>query len=246
MFNEYWEKAPSFIMNYRSFHGAKKFAQPLFGTNFRTGTDANVELLIIDGHPLIAEGLRRILSERQEIKISYEASFASGETAFKEMAPDITVVEQNLPDGSGIEFLETVLLQDPSAKFIVLAANETASAAAIAMEAGAKAFLGKSAVPETIIDALEKVAEGKNWLPDHLLQEVATLRLSGAAESGRLSKREVEILRSLAYGESLNEIAFKLGVSYKTIAKESNRLRDRYGAKSLPELVRLAISKMLF
>ena len=232
-------------MKYRSFHGANKFAQRLVWKNFRTGTDAKVKLLIIDGHPLIAEGLRWILCERPGVKITYEASHASGAVAFRKIVPDITIVEQNLPDGSGVEFLEAVLLEEPSAKFIILAANEHASAAAVAMEAGAKAFIGKSALPETVADAIDKVAEGKNWLPDHLLQEVATLRLSGAAESGRLSKREAEILRSLAYGESLNEIAFKLGVSYKTIAKESNRLRDRYGAKSLPELIRLAILKKL-
>lgn len=205
-----------------------------------------MKLLIIDGHPLIAEGLKRVFCERVETQIRHETSVATSAVAFREMLPDITVIEQNLPDGSGVDFLETMLHQMPTAKFIILAANENANAAAIAMEAGAKAFLGKSALPETIADAIDKVAEGKNWLPDHLLQEVATLRLSGTATSSRLSMREKDILRSLAHGSSLSAIAFRLGVSYKTVAKESNRLREKYGAKSLPELIRLAIEKNLF
>ncbi|MEQ8824282.1 MAG: response regulator transcription factor [Filomicrobium sp.] len=203
-------------------------------------------LLIIDGHPLIAEGVTRLFSDRADVQVSQVSCIASAKSVFMRLKPDIVIVELDLPDGSGLEFVETAIEQHPGVKVIVLTGAESAGSAALALEAGAKAFVGKSVSAETLVEAVNRVAEGKSWLPEGLVQEVATLRLSGAATSNKLSKREIDILHSLAHGESLNEIAFRLGISYKTVAKDSNRLRERYGAKSLPELVRLAIDKKLF
>lgn len=203
-------------------------------------------LLIIDAHALIAEGVKRLFGDRSDVQVSHVSSIAAATSVFSRMKPDVVILEMDLPDGSGLEFVETARKQHPNVKVIVLTALESAGSAALALEAGARAFVGKSASPGTLVEAVNKVAAGKSWLPEALVQEVATLRLSGAATSNKLSKREVDILHSLAHGESLNEIAFRLGISYKTVAKDSNRLRERYGAKSLPELVRLAIDKKLF
>ncbi len=200
-----------------------------------------MQILLIDDHPLIAQAMTSLLSGRAGVEFLHAATASDGETLFMRNAIDLAVIDLNLPDASGLYLIQRFREAKPDARIIVLTFDEDAATAAKAFNAGAMGFVGKSSSPELFVEAMDAVCKGQSWLSPQLMQDVAILRVSG----NLLSERERLILNRLAYGASLNQLAFELGVSYNTISKDCTNLRERLGAQSLPELVRIGISKKL-
>ncbi len=204
-----------------------------------------MKILHIDTHPLIVRGLSFLLAERLEFEHFHAADAASGTAIFKKEQPDLTLTEITLSDGDGLELITRLRASRPTARFIVLTFDDDPVSAAKALAAGAIGFVPKAEPLVAVLEAVDTVMRGKPWLPSRVIQDVARLRSSDRLSGFELTKRELAILNSLAYGESMNELAFKLGVSYKTIANDCASLRERFEAKSLPELVRIALQKRL-
>jgi two-component system, NarL family, invasion response regulator UvrY len=204
-----------------------------------------VRLLLIDDHPLVAYGMKVLLADRNGWELRHTMTVAGSEAMFDEFAPDVAIIDVNLPDGSGLELLANLKSKHEKAKFIILTLEDEPMTAARALNAGALAFVSKSDPPSAVLEAIETVQQGGIWLPHRLLQEVAHLRSRDPDAQLGLSNRELEILRSLAHGQSMSELAFQLDLSYKTISKDVANLRERLGAKSLPELVRIGMNRKL-
>lgn len=200
-----------------------------------------LKILLIDDHPLIAQAISSLLSGRAGIEFLHAATAADGEALFIGNAIDVALIDLNLPDANGLDLVKRFREGNPDARLIVLTFEEDAAMAAKAFNAGAMGFIGKSSSPELVIEAIDTVCDGRSWLAPQMMQEVALLRVSGFP----LSERERLILNRLAYGANLTQLAFELGVSYNTISKDCTNLRERLGAQSLPELVRIGMSKKL-
>jgi two-component system invasion response regulator UvrY len=191
-----------------------------------------MKLLIVDDHPIVRSGLRRLLAAEPQFDI---AEAADGEEALgmlREWRPDMVVLDLNLPGISGLELLRRML--------------DNPIYVARAVEAGARGYVSKTVPPEQILEAARRVGGGGTYLDHEIAQELALWNLRTPQDPLReLSSRDVEILRLLAEGRSLGEIAQAVGLTYKTVANHCTRLKAKLALSRTADLIRLAISSGL-
>lgn len=209
-------------------------------------TAKSVRVLIVDDHPIVISGCRALFADDPRVIIRQAVDAESGEAAFAAEFPDVCLIDINLPGVSGYELLRRILRRDPSARIIMFSMNDDPVFAARAIEAGAKGYISKSGDPGELVIAIREVVNGNVFLPASIAKSIAFA--GSALASSRLAKlnaRELEILRLLGAGKSLSEIAWMVDASYKTVANASSIMRQKLGARSLAELVRLAIESKL-
>lgn len=205
-----------------------------------------MRVLIVDDHPIVASGCRALLAGDGEITILEAGDADSGEAAFAAEQPDICVLDINLPGVSGFELARRILARDAGARLIMFSMNDDPIFAARAIDTGAKGYVSKSGDPGDLIEAIREVGKGGVYLPPAIARSIAFAGPRIAeSQLGKLTAREIEILRLLGAGKSLTEIAFLVNASYKTIANTSSLMRQKLGVRSSSELVRLAIENKL-
>ena len=200
-----------------------------------------MRLLIVDDHPVVITGCRAIFAGRSDVETFDAADGEAGIAAFFELGVDLALIDINLPGLSGFEVIRRILARDAQARLIAFSMNADPAIAARAIELGARAFLTKSDPPERFLEAVEALMAGGTYLTPPMAREIAFLR--GRGQSA-LSTRETEILRGLAAGKSLADIAADLGVSYKNSAGNGAAMKLKLGARTTQDLVRVAMEKM--
>jgi two-component system, NarL family, invasion response regulator UvrY len=205
-----------------------------------------MKLLIVDDHPIVRAGLRRLLSAEPQFEIVEAASGHEALALFREHRPGVVILDLNLPGFSGLEVLARLHSESPKARVLVLSMHDSPIYVTRALEAGASGYVSKNLPPEQLIDAVRRVAAGQPYIEHEIAQELALWNVRGPAQPLRqLSPRDVEILRLLAEGGSLTEIAHALGVSYKTIANHCTQLKARLATPRTADLIRFAIASGL-
>lgn len=203
-------------------------------------------VLIVDDHPIVVSGCRAMLADDPDIVISDAADAESGEASFIADAPDVCVIDINLPGVSGFELARRILRRDASARIIMFSMNDDPIFAARAIEAGAKGYVSKSGDPSDLVTAIDQVGKGGTFLPPSIAQSLAFAGPNFASSRlAKLTSREIEILRLLGAGKSLSEIAWMINASYKTVANTSSIIRQKLGVRTSSELVRVAIESRL-
>ena len=201
-----------------------------------------MRVLIVDDHPIVASGCRALLAGDGGIELSEACDAESGERAFAAEHPDVCVVDINLHTVSGFELARRILGHDASARIIMFSMNDDPIFAARAIEVGAKGYVSKSGDPGDLVEAIRQVGNGGTYLPTAIARSIAFAGPAFAQSPlSKLSAREMEILRLLAAGKSLSEIAWLVHASYKTVANTSSIMRQKLGVRTSTELVRLAI-----
>lgn len=204
-----------------------------------------MRILIVDDHPVIHNALATLF--RKDVGDGLLSAFTAQEgfTSYCAHKPDVSIIDIKLPDASGFELMGQIKAVDAEARMVCFSMRVDARTANRAMQAGAKAFAGKTDDPAMLREAVLRAAAGERWLPDRLRQEVAWLRLKGGGPGCELSMRELAILRCLSRGHSLGEIGHELRVSYKTVTNEVANLREKLRARTQPEMIRIAMEKGL-
>jgi two-component system, NarL family, invasion response regulator UvrY len=204
-----------------------------------------VKILIVDDHPIVLSGCRALIAEADDM-IMLEARDASrAQEIFAAQHPDVTMVDINLPDISGFELARRLLVRDPEARIVIFSMNDDPMFAAQAIECGAKGYVSKSDDPSTFLAAIRTVAKGGHSLPTEMAQKIAFLRIGAGEAATSLTSRESEVLRMLAKGKSMSEIAALINVSYKTVATTCASLRTKFNARTLVQLIRIATEKKI-
>jgi two-component system, NarL family, invasion response regulator UvrY len=198
-----------------------------------------VRVLIVDDHPVVVSGCKALLAAESDIEVFDAHDAESGFSAFSSQAPDVSVIDINLPGLSGFELTARILAQDPFARIVIFSMNDDPAFAARAISAGAKGYVAKNDDPALFAAALRRVHAGGTYLPGALAQKMAFAKFDN--KLSQLSQREMEIVRLLAAGESMGAIADKLGVSYKTIANNCTSLKLKLGARTSMDLMRMAL-----
>jgi two-component system, NarL family, invasion response regulator UvrY len=202
-----------------------------------------MKLLIVDDHPVVRAGLRRLLAAEPGLSIVEAASGQEAVTTFCETRPDLVLLDLNLPGISGLEVLGRFLTEDPKARVIVISMYDNPVYVARVIEAGARGYVSKNAPPDQIIEAVRRVAAGRSYVEAEMAQELALGNIRPISQPlSQLSAREIEILRLLADGSSLTEIAEAIGVSYKTVANQCSLLKAKLATPRMADLIRVAIS----
>lgn len=200
-----------------------------------------MKLLLVEDHRIVALGCRTLFADQGQIEILEAPTIAAARSLLEKTAVDIAIVDTDLPDGSGLEFLRVLRNDYPSVRVIVLSPDSTPMQAMQAVESGAVAFVSKAGDPLELRDAVFAAERGERWLPADLVQQMALLRSRGKSPASILSDREISVLRELVRGRSMAEIAGTLSVSYKTVTNDCASLRAKLNARTNPQLVRVAL-----
>lgn len=157
-----------------------------------------------------------------------------------ELRPDVMVLDIALPGVSGIEILRRVVARRPEARVLMFSMYQDGIYATQAMQAGAFGYLSKASAPDLLVCAVRAVAQGRRYIsPD--VERAMTRQSSTARQQARaLSTRELEVLRLLAQGYGIEEIAIRLGMSPKTAANHQSSIKQKLGAGSALQLILIA------
>ena len=205
-----------------------------------------MKLLIVDDHPIVRAGLRRLLAQERDIEIREAAEGREAIAAFREQAPDIVILDLNLPGLGGLEVIKRLKLIEPRARILVLSMLDDPIYAMRALEAGASGYISKNEPPSQIVEAIARLAAGQSYVGREIAQELAMLSARPSHNPLKdLSRRDLEILRLLGEGSSLQQIALTLGVSYKTIANGCSQLKAKLGVRRTADLIRIAVENRL-
>jgi DNA-binding NarL/FixJ family response regulator len=202
-----------------------------------------VKVLIVDDHPIVLSGCRALLAEAADMVMLEARDAATAMDVYDKERPDISVIDINLPDISGFELARRLQVRDPAARIIMFSMNDDPMFAAQAIEGGARGYVSKSDDPQAFLNAIRQVYAGGHSLPQDMAQKIAFLRSAG--DSVVLSSREREVLRLLAKGRSMSEIAALINVSYKTIATTCAALRAKFSARTPMQLIRIAVEQKI-
>ncbi len=205
------------------------------------------EVSIVDDHPIVREGLKRVLKEG--FKDVHIAEFDRSHpmlVAIRTARWDIMILDINLPDKSGLEVLKQVKAYRPELPVIILSVYPEEQYAVRAFKAGAAAYLTKETAPYHLLAAIKAAANGEKYvspsMAQQLLERVASQR---PTREPVLSDREVQVLSLLARGKALKEIGNILNVSEKTISTYRGRLMSKLGLRTTVELIRYALDNRL-
>jgi two-component system, NarL family, invasion response regulator UvrY len=202
-----------------------------------------MKLLVVDDHPIVRAGLRRLLAMEPGLEIAEAATGPEAVKAFRDKRPDLVILDLNLPGISGLEVLGRLRIEDAGARILVISMYDNPVYVARVLEAGAQGYVSKNAPPEQILEAVRRVAAGRTFIEHEMAQELAMGNIRPASHPlSQLSPRDMEILRLLADGGSLTEIAEAIGVSYKTVANHCSQLKAKLATPRMADLIRVAIS----
>ena len=205
---------------------------------------SRVSILLVDDHPVVREGYRRLLEQQPSLTVCAEAEDAAGAyEAYKEHNPDVVVIDLTLKGAGGLEALRHIRQWDKQAKMLVFTMHLGSAFALKAFEAGALGYVTKSSAPSALVNAVETIARGGRFLSEDIAKVVAADRLSGSSHLiDRLGPRETEILRLLASGLSSEAIADLLNLSHKTVRNHHYAIKSKIGARNDAHLVWIALS----
>jgi two-component system, NarL family, invasion response regulator UvrY len=199
-------------------------------------------VLLVDDHDVVRKGIRAILEDRFAAIAICEAS--SGDEALAALtAPfDAVVLDLSMPGRSGIDLLTEIKHRYPKLPVLIMSLHGEEQFAVRALRAGASGYLTKSAASEQLIAAFERIVRGGRYISEALAERLAVSAGGGTdAPHDRLSDREFEVMRGIASGESVSEIADRIHLSVKTVSTYRARLLDKMGMSTNAELTRYAI-----
>ena len=201
-----------------------------------------MKILLVDDHVIVRSGLRNLLTSVMSTEILEAATGRDALLMLRRDRPDLVLLDLNLPGIGGLELLRRMLLEDKAARILVLSMHAEPLYAARAMELGARGYLSKNTSADELLTAVRRAAAGGRYIESAIAQELALQRVSPHHGLADLTERELEIMRLLADGMSLAEIADALGVGYKTVANGCSQIKAKLGVGRTGELVRLAMT----
>ena len=202
-------------------------------------TSDRIRILIVDDHPLLHEGLATIIQYQQDMVLVGEAtSGCEAVRRFSECTPDVTLMDLQLPDMSGIDAMIAIRSEFPEARVIVLTTFAGDVEIQRALEAGARAYVLKSMPPSELFDAIRQVHAGKKRIPP----EIAAY-LAEHYSDDRLTMREVEILRQLAGGNRNRDIAGRLFIAEETVKAHVKHIMQKLGASDRTQAVAIGVRR---
>ncbi len=195
-------------------------------------------LLLADDHRIVVEGLRRLLEEQFELVGVVEDGRALVAEA-RRLKPDVIVADISMPQLTGLEALQRIRQEDPSARVVILSMHQNPAYARRALEAGAAGYVVKHAAPAELVLAIQAALRGGTFVSPSLAREV--IAASAPDPEAPLTARQREILALLAEGLSAKEVAARLSISARTVEFHKYQIMREHGLQSSADLVHFAI-----
>lgn len=215
-----------------------------------------IRVVLADDHPIVRDGLRKLLSLEEDIEVVGEASDGREVVhVVQETQPDVVILDLRMPHVDGLGALQALQQLERKVRVIVLTASEDKNEFVQAMKLGCSGIVLKQTAPELIVKSIRKVHGGEIWLDSHttaaVMRQFATpVETLGATPSrGRerspLSQREREIVGLVAQGYKNREMAEKMFISEQTVKNHLHNIFDKLGVSDRLELALYAIHKGL-
>jgi two-component system, NarL family, invasion response regulator UvrY len=202
------------------------------------------KILVIDDHPIVLQGVCRVLEDAGVEEVVTAANLIDGLKAYRAERPDIILVDLAIKKAAlvGLTFIRRLRALDKRTPIVVLTMHDDPMIASQALRLGANGYILKDTSSADIVNALQSVRQGKPFLSYAIASAIAVMETKGRPNPlYGMSLRELQTLELIAKGKQYGAIADELNVSYKTVANTSSQIKTKLGVKSLPELMRLAI-----
>lgn len=201
---------------------------------------------MVDDHPMLREGLQRLIEQRPDRQVCGESDSAcSALEAIVRLAPDLVMTDISLPDKNGLELIKDLQALTPSIPILVFSMHDEMLYAERAMRAGAKGYLMKGTMVDALADAMESVLAGGVYLSrrvsDHILQNLSGSRTPAKTGLKSLTDRELEIFELIGSGKSSAQISDQLHISQKTVDAHRSNIRGKLALADGSALMREAI-----
>ena len=201
-----------------------------------------INILIVDDHPIVAEGIRKLIQDSQAANVVGVAGTGKACMDFLRWEkPDLILLDINLPDISGIELCKMIKDKYESSKILALTTFNERSCIVNMMKNGADGYVLKNSDTEEIIEAINEVHKGRKYLCDN----AAAVMKKTSANELLLTNREKEVLKLIAEGFTNQEIAEKLFISPLTVDSHRKNLITKLEARNTASLIKIALDKGL-
>jgi two-component system invasion response regulator UvrY len=207
-----------------------------------------IRVFVADDHAVVRRGVLQILEDVPDIVVAGEAG--SGRETLRGVQaadPDVLLLDIAMPEGGGLEVLAQVRSLRPELRVLFLSMYPEKQYAIRALRAGAAGYLTKESAPEELVAAIRKAAQGGTYVSQSLAEKLAG-EVKGEAPKEpheALSDREYQVVRLLAAGKTVGEIAAELSLSIKTVSTYRARILEKLGLKSTAEIIRYAFEQGL-
>jgi two-component system, NarL family, response regulator NreC len=209
-----------------------------------------IRCLIVDDDAISREGLRRALQSEADIQVAGEARDAAESIEkVRELNPDVVLMGIGMPGLSGFETARTLQRIFPASRLIFLTLREDEDYLLQCLELGAAGYVLRDSPPPRLISAVREVSQGRKYLSPQLLgrmvDDFRSRSVQGLPRGSKLTPREREVIKMLAEGNSVKEIASLLGLSTKTIEAHKFNLMRKLDIHNKAQLVTYAIQKKI-
>jgi two-component system invasion response regulator UvrY len=207
-----------------------------------------ITVLLIDDHPIVRAGYRSLLESAKDIQVQVVAEAENGETGctlYQEYQPDVTIIDINMPGIGGLETIYRIKTKNPAAKILAFSMHNNEIMVQRALKMGVTGYLAKQSSLEQVLEAVYQVSRGRPYIDAELASNIlADTLLGGNPENplDALSKREFQLFKLIAEGNSVAQIAEMISISPKTVGVHHTNIMRKLKLQNTAGLIRLAIS----
>ena len=198
-----------------------------------------IRILTVDDHPIVRNGIAGLVTDQADMVLVGEAS--NGREAiqqFRAHQPDVTLMDLQMPELSGVDAIIAIRDEFPQARIIVLTTYTGDVQVVRALKAGAQGYLLKSSIHKELLDAIRKVRSGKKILTPEVSSEVASHSVDDA-----LTPAEISVLRLIADGNANKQVAAQLSISEETVKSRVKNVLSKLGASDRTQAVTIALKR---
>lgn len=207
----------------------------------------STRILLVDDHAITREGLRSLIEKQPDMEVVGEAE--DGRKAVemvRELLPDIIITDLTMPNLNGVDATRQIVREFPNIKVIALSIHSNRAFVVDMLKAGASGYVLKECTFDELVEAIQTVIDGGVYLSPKVAGVIVsdyTQRLAKIAESPleTLTERQREVLQLIGEGKNTKQIALQLHVSTKTIEANRRKIMEKLDARSIAELVKIAI-----
>jgi two-component system invasion response regulator UvrY len=207
-----------------------------------------LRILIADDHTVVRKGLKQILEDQFEGIFIEEVPNAEALIEAVQAATwDVVISDINMPGKSGLDALKEIRVNFPELPVLILSMHPEEHYALRVLKSGASGYLSKDSASEELVKAVEKVLSGKKYFSPFVLEQLATNVDTDMSKSAYelLSNREFDVMKLLASGKSVSDIAEKLQLSVTTVSTYRTRVMAKTGLKTNSDLTKYALENQL-
>jgi len=201
-----------------------------------------MKILIVDDHPVIIAGCRSMFAAEENYEIIDAKDADSGFEAFVNYKPDLCIIDISLPGKPGFDLVQRIFERNRDAKIIIFSMNDDPVFASRALRLGAKGYVTKNDNPYLLLDAINAVMSGKNYLMTKISEALSIQNdVKNYDIWTILTEREREVFKLLGTGMKIREIAQETGISYKTVANTCSIIKNKLKLQTIGELSQMAL-----